>query len=295
MKKVCSILFLSILLCKCSSINGQDFSKGIWIGSIKEQGTIYSYTLEVHSIIDGQVKGISISENNSFYCSTEFSGELKNKQIEIKENKVIKTNYKNKSEICLMVLKLGLNDNILSGKFTSSNSLKKNCGNGFVSLRLKRRDSTLMRNFYDDNKVSTQIISKILSNNIDSLKSTSTSKPISPFINARKIDLTNELSIPADSVRIEIYDNGIIDGDQVTLLINKEVIIKSKIISDKPIEIDLLKKNGTEFVIEFFADNLGGIPPNTGLIIIKNNMFRKELTFSSDFSKTNAIKIILNH
>lgn len=295
MKKVFNILFLSILLCNCTSLNGQDFVKGLWIGSIKEQGTIYSYTLEVHSIIDGQVKGVSISENNSFYCSTEFSGEIKNNQIEITENKVIKTNYKNKSEICLMTLKLGLNDNILSGKFTSRNSLNKNCGNGFVSLRLKGKDSTQMKNSFDNNQVSTQVISKILSNNIDSLKPTGTSKPISTFINSRKIDLTNELIIPADSVRIEIYDNGIIDGDQVTLLVNKEVIIKSKIISDKPIEFDLLKRNGTDFLIEFFAENLGSIPPNTGLIIIKHNMYRKELTFASDFQKTNAIKIILSH
>lgn len=294
MKQLMKSLGLCFLLFSSSSLIGQDFSKGLWAGSINEAGLIYDYTIQIHSIVGNQVKGTSISKSSKFYCSADFSGEINNKQLRIIENKVISTNYKNKNEICLMTLNLSLKNSRLSGSFTSMNNIKKKCGSGTASLSYIRTDSTVAAQTIEKSMLSGNIPIEILKT-VDSSKSNKASPLVSENKNLRKIEVTNEINIPFDSVHIEIYDNGVIDGDQVTLLVNKEIIIKNKTISDRPIEFDLLRKNGSEFIIEFFAESLGSIAPNTGLIIIKNNMYRKELTFASDFQKTNAIKIILNH
>jgi hypothetical protein len=294
MKKLIKSLGLCILLFYCSNVLGQKFDKGLWAGTINEEGLIYDYTIQINSIVGNQVKGTSISKNSKFYCSTDFSGEINDKQIRITESKVINTNFKNKNEICLMTLNLLLKNGLLKGNFTSTNNIKKKCGAGTVSLSFIRVDSVVTNYSIEKNILNGNIPIEIIKA-VDTLKLNRTSPFVSENKNLRNVEITNVLNIPFDSVHIEVYDNGIIDGDQVTLLVNKEVVVKNKIISDRPIEFDLLKKNGSEFIIEFFAESLGNISPNTGLIIIKHNMYRKELTFASDFLKTNAIKIILNH
>lgn len=290
-------------LCLLSLLNiffsyGQTFKEGLWAGSIYENGTVYSYTLEIKSVIGNEVSGLSISKNSNFSCTATFDGVVSNNQLTISEKKVISTNYPNKDDICLMKINLQLKNELLIGEFTSNNKLKRKCGKGVVSLKLKSTGD--LKSNTNSEKVANKLYLSIdEANTKDSLLKSKTnflesSPKVLSFKDIRKVDISNVVYVSNDSVHIEVYDNGVIDGDEVTLFINGIEIINGKKLSDKPIEFDLKKQTNKEFIIEFYANNLGTIPPNTGLIIIKNNMFRKELIFSSDFSKTNAIKIVFN-
>ncbi len=96
------------------------------------------------------------------------------------------------------------------------------------------------------------------------------------------------LYFESDSLLLTLYDNGEVDGDTVTVLMNGNVIFSkvglttkanSKTIYITP-DIDSVK-------LVMYAETLGSIPPNTGLLIVNDGEKRYEVRFSADL-KTNA-------
>ncbi len=96
------------------------------------------------------------------------------------------------------------------------------------------------------------------------------------------------LYFDSDSLLLTLYDNGEVDGDTVTVLMNGNVIFSkvglttkanSKTIYITP-DIDSVK-------LVMYAETLGSIPPNTGLLIVNDGEKRYEVRFSADL-KTNA-------
>jgi len=101
-----------------------------------------------------------------------------------------------------------------------------------------------------------------------------------------------ELSDPEkDSIKIDIYDNGEIDGDIISAFLDDTCIINQKEISAKPLSFTLtLKKTGFNHKIKLVAENLGAIPPNTALMIITTSKNRYELRLSSDLQKNALVE-----
>jgi hypothetical protein len=98
----------------------------------------------------------------------------------------------------------------------------------------------------------------------------------------------------ADTVKMMLYDNGVVDDDTVTVFFDNAVILDRYRITDKAKELYIpLTKDGQSHVVELFANNLGTIPPNTALIIIFAGDERYEIHASYDLS-TNA-KIIFQY
>jgi hypothetical protein len=94
---------------------------------------------------------------------------------------------------------------------------------------------------------------------------------------------------------IKIYDNGVIDGDVISLIINGTIIFDKVKLTASPLTYALKSSNNSQFQIECYADNLGEIPPNTGLITISSATKTSEILFSSDLKKSAAIKVVLNN
>lgn len=291
---------IKYFLCLCCALNctmlhAQILKEGFWVGTISENKTIYSYTLHIQSVIGNKITGLSVSKNSTFNCTTSFQGTMDKNVLQISEKKILYSNYSRKNEICLMNLNLQLKDSLLTGTFTSNNYLNQNCGKGTVRLNVQKNDLDNVSNTVNNKKDTVQtpdiIIKTDTSSNTKDVIINNQEEVLS-YKPSRKIDISNIVYLPTDSIHIEIYDNGVIDGDEVTLWINGSILYKKRKLSEIPVEFDLKKNKSKEYIIEFYAENLGSIPPNTGLIIIKNNMFRKELNFSSDFSKTHAVKFV---
>lgn len=97
-----------------------------------------------------------------------------------------------------------------------------------------------------------------------------------------------------DSIKISLYDNGIVDNDSVTVFLDDSIIINHRMISEKPIEIYMSLVNNKQFQkIKLFADNLGTISPNTALLIIETKSKRFSITLSSDFKNSGVIEFVL--
>ncbi len=93
-------------------------------------------------------------------------------------------------------------------------------------------------------------------------------------------------------ILVELYDNGEIDGDTVTVYHNNSIIANSKRLTNKPITIQIsadVANTMHEFVI--VANNLGTIPPNTALMVITTGGKRYEVFLTADNSKNAKVVI----
>jgi hypothetical protein len=93
---------------------------------------------------------------------------------------------------------------------------------------------------------------------------------------------------------IELYDNGDIDGDTVTIYHNNELVVNRAGLSSKPITIKIkVDKNAPHHELVMVANNLGSIPPNTSLMIVTANKKRYEVYISSSEQKNAKVVIDL--
>lgn len=103
-------------------------------------------------------------------------------------------------------------------------------------------------------------------------------------------EVEHTLTIPAGDVSIDLYDNGTIDGDIVTVLVNEKVVSEHQKLGLTPINIKIKKENlADSTMIIMQAENLGDIPPNTALMLITVLGKRYDLNISSNLQKRAAV------
>ena len=102
-----------------------------------------------------------------------------------------------------------------------------------------------------------------------------------------------EIKVDTGTIRLDFYDNAQIDGDSITVLVDKQVVLTHQRLSAKPlttyVKIDL---NNTFHEIEMVAENLGSIPPNTAILIITAGKNRHSLSLSSSETKSARVRIV---
>jgi hypothetical protein len=110
-------------------------------------------------------------------------------------------------------------------------------------------------------------------------------------ISSRKIETIRSVEIINDSLTLTLYDNGEVDGDTVSVLLNGKVIMPMEGLSTKAIDktVYLTPEMGDSIVLVMYAENLGSIPPNTGLLIVHDGEKNYYISFSGDFHKNAAI------
>jgi hypothetical protein len=116
--------------------------------------------------------------------------------------------------------------------------------------------------------------------------------PVPEIIKTRSNPLIKTITTNVPDIKVELYDNGDIDGDTITVYDNNQVIAWKKGLTDKPITLNI--KADTENPLHEFvmvADNLGSIPPNTALMIITAGDKRYQLFISSDKQKNAKVVV----
>lgn len=109
----------------------------------------------------------------------------------------------------------------------------------------------------------------------------------------RRSDLLKTIHIENETFKVDLYDNGEIDGDSVSLFYNGKLILSHKRLSDKPITLTLDASTGREInELTMYADNLGEIPPNTALMVVTDGDKRYEVRISSDLKNSGTINFL---
>ena len=112
-------------------------------------------------------------------------------------------------------------------------------------------------------------------------------------LSKRKIETIDELVIESDSLQISLYDNGEVDGDTVSIILNGQAIVSRQGLSASAFRktIYITPELGDSIQLVMYAENLGSLPPNSGLLIVDYDNRRKEIRFSGDLSKNAAITL----
>ena len=107
-----------------------------------------------------------------------------------------------------------------------------------------------------------------------------------PILISRANPLVKQIDTETDDIKIDVYDNGEIDGDTVTIYHNNELLIAHQRLSAKPISFHIkVDAAHPHHELIMVADNLGSIPPNTSLMIVTTKDKRYEVFISSTEQK----------
>jgi len=123
------------------------------------------------------------------------------------------------------------------------------------------------------------------------------SKPVSNDIsNAafnlhnRNTELQQTVYFKSDSLQLSLFDNGEVDGDTVSVLLNGKILFAKERLSTNAVRKTIFIDEAMDSLqLVMYAENLGTIAPNTGLLVVKDGKDIYEIRFSGDLSKNAAI------
>ena len=110
-------------------------------------------------------------------------------------------------------------------------------------------------------------------------------------IASRKTEIIRNIFFQSDSLILSLYDNGQVDGDTVSVVINDKIVIARQGLSTNAATTTFYTtpESGDSLRLIMYAENLGSIPPNTGLLIIQDGNDKYQIRFEGDFQKNSAI------
>lgn len=113
--------------------------------------------------------------------------------------------------------------------------------------------------------------------------------PVSIPYNQRAQKVLQTFEVASDSLILSFYDNGVVDGDVISVYVNGENIVSnSKLLAVATKKtVHLSNINSNEITLVLVAETLGEMPPNTGLLVVQDGSNRYEVRFSADL-QTNA-------
>ena len=185
----------------------------------------------------------------------------------------------------------------LTGRFVGKGDYQYTCPDIVFDLKLNteagNRDSVLLalKNFketyqlWTPSATDTAVAATVVQRKIEN-----------PVINREYKERTNEvqkeIEVNADSLQVDFYDNGEVDGDSISVFFNDQLLGANLMLSTKAIHMNIKLDSAKQYnQLAMFANNLGSISPNTALMLIYDGKTRYEVRLSSSLEKTAAVRI----
>jgi len=303
------LLFIFLLLIAFQS-NAQSVF-GYWYGyaNVKSKSSTNNYLVElVLNPEKGYVSGVMNYYFRNTYRSLKIKGnyDVKTRVLSLYDIPLTYHGSLSNMEVdCIMnmratlrVSKAGSN---LIGAFVSLPQFKYVCAdvnfNLVLNADISKKDSVLMaiRNFKETNQLwrpmledSMPAVAVVPHNVINYV--------IEKEMPSRKNEIVNELMVENDSVTVDFYDNGEIDGDSIAVFFNNKLVAYHLKLSTRSIHFKLgLDRSLEANEITMFAENLGSIPPNTALMIVDDGKKQYPIRLSSSLEKNASIRIKRKH
>jgi hypothetical protein len=299
------LLFVFLFL-NAINATAQD-ANGFWYGSgnVENGGSTNNYMMELLVEQKGSsAKGILNYYFKNSFRSFKLTGNFNSATRTLTFFNVPVTYYQSPASMevdCPMdfvgVLRVSRVSADLKGEFISKGSYRNTCPPIFFSLRQNKeagnRDSIMQaialfketKQYWTpgayDTLVSANVQQRAVVNYV-----------VSNEFLRRTNEVSQEIEVDADSVDVNFYDNGEIDGDSISVFFNRQLLTFNRILSTKAIHFSLRLDSTREVnEISMFANNLGLIPPNTALMTVWDGKTRHEIRLSSNFEKNAAVRI----
>jgi hypothetical protein len=301
MKKAITVLLLFITL----TTSAQN-AAGYWYGTANVgTGDANNYLIElILNQTGSRVQGIVNYYFKNTFRSFKTSGYYYSTSRELQLQNIPVTFFGSNMRMevdCNMDLKAQLRAAVagsnLNGGFISKPAYKNTCPDIMFNLKLNKdagnQDSilTALRLFKETYQVWTPSATDTL------VAATVLQQPVVNYVvtgqyKEREKEITQEITVDSDSLLIDFYDNGEVDGDSISIFYNDKLLASSQKLSVKSIRLQI-NLDSTKEVNELtmFADNLGSIPPNTALMLLYDGKKRYEVRMSSTLSKSAAVRI----
>jgi hypothetical protein len=108
--------------------------------------------------------------------------------------------------------------------------------------------------------------------------------PAAEKVSEEKMTAVQSVFYQSDSLILTLYDNGDVDGDTVSVLMNGSIIFSKQGLTTKANSKTIYTGIGTtdSIMLVMYAENLGSIPPNTGLLMVQDGEAVYYVRFSAD-------------
>lgn len=112
-------------------------------------------------------------------------------------------------------------------------------------------------------------------------------------VKMRSVDYIRILDVVTDSVDVDLYDNGEFDADSISIFYNSKLIThRQELSTRKPISLRVFVDSvESRNDLLMFAENLGTIPPNSAIMVIKDGSNRYEISLQSNYQKNGAVRL----
>jgi hypothetical protein len=125
----------------------------------------------------------------------------------------------------------------------------------------------------------------------ESAKAKSMSDNAKEKLAKRTYQVIKVIEVSHPSIKVDIYDNGQVDGDIVSIYLNEKQLIASKMLTAQPITLQInVDEKEDVYDLIMYAESLGSIPPNTALMIVTTPTQRYEINISSNEQTSGAIR-----
>lgn len=303
MKKIGTLLLLCFSLCGAA----QNKVVGYWYGTanVANGGSTNNYAMEILVSQTGtHVDGVL----NYFFRNTFRSIPLKgtyNPSTRLLQIPDIPLTYHGSTSTfevdCMMdfvgTLRVSKSESALNGRFVSKPEYRNTCPEVAFDLVLDP-EAKNMDSLYADVKQKKERYAVWQPSEADTLiAATVLQRPVVNYVvinqfKQREKELQQEIEVESDSLLVNFYDNGEVDGDSISVFFNDQLLTFSRMLSARAIQFKVgLDPNREYNEITMFADNLGAIPPNTALMIVYDGVQRHDVRLSSNLQKSAAVRI----
>ena len=126
---------------------------------------------------------------------------------------------------------------------------------------------------------------------IESGKAKNISENTKDKLAKRTYQVIKVIEVSQSNIKVDIYDNGQVDGDVVSIYLNEKQLVSSKMLTAQPITLQIkVDENEDVYDLIMYAESLGSIPPNTALMIVTTATQRYEINISSNEQTSGAIR-----
>jgi hypothetical protein len=295
-----SALFLAFQ-CSAQSVFGYWYGKG----NAKANSSTNNYLVElILQPAQGYVKGILNYYFKNTFRSIQVKGNYNNSTRKLSLYNIPVTYHGSRANMevdCMMTLQATLRvakaGSNLDGAFIGLPEYKYTCTDINFSLALNadisKQDSVLkaLREFKETNQVWRPSAFDTLAS-VNILQRKVINYVVENHFKQRENVITNEIEVSSDTLKVDFYDNGEIDGDSISVFFNNQLLAFSQKLSSRSIHFDLALDTTRQFNdLSMFADNLGSIPPNTALMIVTDGKKQHEIRLTSSLDKNATIRV----
>ena len=107
----------------------------------------------------------------------------------------------------------------------------------------------------------------------------------------RTNEIVQSIAVNSNDITVSIYDYGSIDHDTVSVYLDKKLVVSHQMLTTSAITLHLKMDETSDYhELVMVADNLGDIPPNTSLMVVKAGDKQYEVRITSTEQK-NAVVV----